>query len=222
MEKLRTTHLQSAYGRHQVLTDVNLSVESGQIMALVGANGCGKSTLLQILSGLRRADAGTIMIDGVEADRVLLRQAVGYVAQEATLVEELNVMDNLALWYQDKKELRKALQDGFLHDMGVDEMCRIRVSRLSGGMKKKVSIGCALAGRPQILLLDEPDAALDLPGKNQIRGYLRRYCDEGGTVLIATHDEGDLDICDSVYALSHGETRQIERTLRGETLIKQL
>jgi len=218
MEKLRTNHLQSAYGRHRVLADVNLSAENGHITALVGANGCGKSTLLQILSGLRKADAGSITIDGETADRALLRRMVGYVPQEALLMEELSVMDNLALWYQDKKELREALQDGFLHTLGVDELCRLKVSRLSGGMKKKVSIGCALAGRPQILLLDEPNAALDLPSKNQIRAYLRHYCDEGGTVLVATHDEGDLELCDSIYVLTGGEAKQVARTLRGEAL----
>ena len=101
-------------------------------------------------------------------------------------------------------------------------MCRLRAGKLSGGMKKRVSIGCALAGDPPILLLDEPDAALDLPGKADIRRYLAMYKQMGGTVLLATHDEIDLDLCDRVFALNRGVSREIDRNLRGEALLNQI
>lgn len=226
MERIRTVDLQSAYGKHWVLSGVNLSVERGQIAGIVGANGCGKSTFLQILSGLRKADEGSIYLDGQEAKgkagRTLIQRYVGYVPQESNLIEELSVRDNLLLWYQDRKELEQELQSGFLHTLGLDEICGLKAGRLSGGMKKKVSIGCALAGAPPILLLDEPNAALDLPTKSQIRHYLIRYKEMGGTIVIATHDESDLELCDCIYSLSKGKANLIDPSLRGDALIHKL
>ena len=101
-------------------------------------------------------------------------------------------------------------------------MVRLKAGRLSGGMKKRVSIGCALAGRPPVLILDEPDAALDLLGKADIRSYLVMYREIGGTILLATHEEVDLDICDRVYVLKGGICKEIDREVRGEKLLMQL
>lgn len=226
MEQISAIGIQSAYGKKKVLLDVNLSAESGQCVGIVGANGCGKSTLFQILSGLRKADRGSIFFDGKEAGgragKKLFLEYVGYVPQENNLITELSVRDNLLLWYQNRKELEQELREGFLHMLGLDEMGNLRTGNLSGGMKKRVSIGCALAGKPPILLLDEPNAALDLPGKAQIRQHLLLYKKMGGTVLIATHDESDLDICEKVYAMKQGVSREIDRTLRGDALLLQL
>lgn len=226
MERVRAVGIQSAYGRKKVLLDVNLSVGSGQCVGIVGANGCGKSTLLQILSGLRRADDGSIFFDGKEAKgragRDLFLHYVGYVPQENNLIPELSVRDNLLLWYQNRKELEEELREGFLHMLGLDDMSNLKAGNLSGGMKKRVSIGCALAGKPPILLLDEPNAALDLPGKAQIRQHLLLYKKMGGTIVIATHDESDLDICERVYAMKQGISKEIDRTLRGDALLLQL
>lgn len=131
-------------------------------------------------------------------------------------------MDNLRLWYQDAGMLQQSLEQGFLRVLGVDRMCRMRAGKLSGGMKKRVSIGCALAGNPPVLILDEPDAALDLPGKADIRRYLGMYKQMGGTILLATHDEIDLELCDRVYALNRGRSKEIDRALRGEELLNEI
>jgi ABC-type multidrug transport system ATPase subunit len=101
-------------------------------------------------------------------------------------------------------------------------MCNIKVHALSGGMKKRVSIGCALAGHPKLLILDEPDAALDLIGKADIRRYLSMYKERGGTVLIATHDEVSLSLCDRVYAIKEGRCQEIDGALQGDELLTKL
>ncbi|MDE6915858.1 MAG: ATP-binding cassette domain-containing protein [Lachnospiraceae bacterium] len=216
-------NIASSYGKKKVLCAVNIAAGAGQCVGIVGTNGCGKSTLLNILAGLRKADSGEIYFDGVRAQgrQPFIRYA-GYVPQESSLIPELSVMDNLRLWYEDADALRQSLEQGFLRALGVDRMCRERAGKLSGGMKKRVSIGCALAGNPPILILDEPDAALDLPGKADIRGYLGMYKQMGGTVLLATHDEIDLELCDRVFALSGGVSKEIDRTLRGEALLRQI
>ncbi len=101
-------------------------------------------------------------------------------------------------------------------------MCRMSAGKLSGGMKKRVSIACALAGNPPVLVLDEPDAALDLPGKAEIRRYLGIYKQMGGTILIATHDEADLELCDRIFALKEGMSTELDRSLRGEALLRAI
>ena len=206
--------------------DVNLTVQKSQIIGIVGANGCGKSTLLQILAGLRLPDEGNIYLDGQQvkgsAGRSLLLRYTGYVPQESNLIPEISVGDNLFLWYRDKHKMKQELESGFLHIMGIDKMYGIKVEHLSGGMKKRVSIGCALADSPVILLLDEPNAALDLPGKEQLREYFLQYQKMGGTVILATHDESDLEICDKVYVLRQGCISEIDRTLRGKELVEKL
>lgn len=206
--------------------DVNLTVQKGQIIGIVGANGCGKSTLLQILAGLRLPDEGNIYLDGQQvkgsAGRSLLLRYTGYVPQESNLIPEISVGDNLFLWYRDKHKMKQELESGFLHIMGIDKMYGIKAEHLSGGMKKRVSIGCALADSPVILLLDEPNAALDLPGKEQLREYFLQYQKMGGTVILATHDESDLEICDKVYVLRQGCISEIDRTLRGKELVEKL
>lgn len=206
--------------------DVNLTVQKSQIIGIVGANGCGKSTLLQILAGLRLPDEGNIYLDGQQvkgsARRSLLLRYTGYVPQESNLIPEISVGDNLFLWYRDKHKMKQELESGFLHIMGIDKMYGIKAEHLSGGMKKRVSIGCALADSPVILLLDEPNAALDLPGKEQLREYFLQYQKMGGTVILATHDESDLEICDKVYVLRQGCISEIDRTLRGKELVEKL
>lgn len=223
MERLQAVDIAGSYGRKKVLCGVDIAAEAGQCVGIVGTNGCGKSTLLNILAGLRKADRGDIYFDGNRAQgRQLFISYVGYVPQESSLIPELSVMDNLRLWYQDAGLLRQSLEQGFLRALGVDRMCRMKAGKLSGGMSKRVSIGCALAGNPPILILDEPDAALDLPGKADIRKYLGMYKQMGGTILLATHDEIDLELCDRVFALTGGVGKEIDRTLRGEDLLKQI
>lgn len=218
MARVAVKNVFSSYGKQQVLKGVDLSADAGQCVGIVGENGCGKSTFFNILAGLRKADSGEIYFDTGKSPA----ECVGYVPQEDFLMDGLRVIDNLSLWYHDKKELRQSLEQGFLNELGVDQMCRMRIEKLSGGMKKRVSIGCALAGNPPILILDEPDAALDLLGKAEIRGYLVRYKEQGGTILLATHEESDLELCDKVYALHNGKIKEIDRTLRGEALINEI
>ena len=226
MERIRVSGIASSYGKKQVLKNVSFQAEAGTCTALVGANGCGKSTLLSILAGLRTPQQGAITFDGCEAvgkeGKKLFLSYVGYVPQENNLISELTVKDNLLLWYQNKMELEQELQTGFLHMLGLQDMLMLKAGKLSGGMKKRVSIGCALAGNPSILLLDEPDAALDLPGKADIRRYLSYYKEKGGTIVMATHEECDLELCEQILCLKDGICQALDKGLRGEALLKEL
>ena len=225
------TDIISAYGKKQILKGVSFTAAKGECIGIVGANGCGKSTLLSVLAGTLKPKSGSVIYDGktawgdagagmVHGDSEVLRGMTGYVPQENPLIPELTVYDNLRLWYPDKNTLRQELKQGFLSLLGVDEFKTKQVSKLSGGMKKRVSIGIAMAGVPPILLLDEPSAALDLICKEDIRIYLQTYLERKGTVVITTHEESELSLCDKIYVMKNGVLSRIDKHLRGEALVR--
>ena len=167
-----------------------------------------------------KPSSGTIRYYGKNAleNQVVFRKMTGYVPQENPLMPELSVYDNLRLWYPDKKELAKELEEGFLRILGISEFLKMPVSKLSGGMKKRVSIGIALAGMPPVLILDEPSAALDLVCKEDIRHYLQIYLERKGTVVITTHEESELSLCGRLYVMKDGKLTGVDKGLRGKEL----
>lgn len=220
MKMIEINNLTSAYGKKKVLNGVSLCGERGECIGIVGPNGCGKSTLLSIMAGTLRPISGSISYYGNDAlkNRAVFTKMTGYVPQENPLMPELSVYDNLRLWYTDKAELKKELEQGFLQILGIQEFIKMPVSKLSGGMKKRVSIGIALSGMPPVLILDEPSAALDLVCKEEIKRYLRIYLEKKGTVVITTHEESELELCDSLYVMKDGRLSEVDRKLRGEEL----
>lgn len=197
--------IQKNYRRKEVLKGVSLTAHEGSCSCILGENGCGKSTLLSILAGVQKADSGKFLYDGEDLlkNGTLRAKVLGYVPQKDPLIEELTAWDNLRMWY-DKEKLQKELSGGVLAMLGIDRFLKIPVHKMSGGMKKRLSIGCAVAGDPKILLLDEPSAALDLICKERIYNYFERYKAEGGILLLATHDVREMELCDKCYILKQG------------------
>ncbi|MBQ7670420.1 MAG: ABC transporter ATP-binding protein [Clostridia bacterium] len=202
--KISVCDIRKKYGRREVLRGVSFEAESGSIIGIVGVNGSGKSTLLGILSGVLTGK-GDFLADGesLMKDRALRERVVGYVPQGTPLIEELSAKDNLLLWYS-KKDMESELDSGVLRLLGINEFLKTRVSRMSGGMKKRLSIGCSVAKRPSVILLDEPTSALDVLCRKSISDYLRKFREAGGITIIATHDVKELDLCDKIYVLKDG------------------
>jgi len=204
--ELEVKAVKKSYPHRTVLKNITLSAGAGSCVGILGSNGSGKSTFLSILAGVHRADGGSFFYCGTD----LLRHpgqipgVLGYVPQTDPLMEELSAWDNLRMWY-DKATLRRELSEGALKMLGIDGFLKVPVRRMSGGMKKRLSIGCAVVSRPGILVLDEPSAALDPVCKENIREYLSAYKRDGGIILMATHDAQDLELCDSCYILKDGE-----------------
>jgi len=198
-------NIKRKYGKKKVLQGVDLTCHGGQCIGILGANGSGKSTLLSILAGVALRDDGAFYCDGRElfSDYKRRTRMVGYVPQGNPLLEELTAWDNLRMWYEGET-LRKELESGVLKMLGVDGFLKVPVNKMSGGMKKRLSIGCAMANRPPILLLDEPTAALDLACKQDITDYLKAYKASGGLLLLVTHDVMELELCDALYILKDG------------------
>lgn len=207
------------YGRLQVLDHVSMTVQAGECVGVAGANGAGKSTLLAILAGGMKPDSGEIYLDGKSEPGERLADKVGFVPQENPLFEELTVKDNLELWYPERKDaIERELEDGVLGTLGISDFYRKRVSRLSGGMKKRLSIACALADEPEILVLDEPGAALDLMAKNAIIHYLKEFTGTGGSVVIASHEMPELQLCDRLYGMKDGRLEELKHEIDSEYL----
>lgn len=209
LPKLQISNLQKSFRKKKVLRDINLTACGGQCIGILGANGCGKSTLLSILAGIQKPDSGVITLDGKTMIPVknskAVRNSIGYVPQDSPLIAELNAYDNLKLWYCDSPLcLEDELDSGFLAMLGIPDFINIPVRHMSGGMKKRLSIGCSIAQNPRILLLDEPGAALDLICKERIEMYLRHYKKAGNLILIATHEEREIAECDALFILKDG------------------
>ena len=197
------------YGKKKILRGVDLICEGGQCVGILGANGSGKSTLLGILARILLEDGGKFYCDGIDLIKDYKRHSnmVGYVPQHNPLMEELTAKDNLLMWYTNK-EIYRELKDGVLKYLGIGEFLHVPVCKMSGGMKKRLSIGCAMAKRPPILLMDEPTAALDLACKEWILSYLKAYKASGGLILLATHDALELELCDHIHILKDGVLEQ--------------
>ncbi len=222
---LTVENLKFSYKNKIVLNDVALQIEKGTCVGIVGANGCGKSTLLSILAGILSPASGSYSLKQCDAFKKpkCISRYIGYVPQENPLIPELTVKDNLSLWYSGTSyTLSDDLQHGFLSILSISEYLHVPIYQLSGGMKKRISVAIALASHPELLILDEPSAALDLICKHDIHTYLSAYLKQGGTVLLSTHEESELDLCQFVYVLKNGKLHEIPSTSRGNELLSAL
>lgn len=207
----------AGYGKKIILQDLSLALEKGSCTFVIGANGCGKSTLFAVLAGIKKADRGQLVFNRGMADgarRPLSENAIekkqfgamiGYVPQEDPLFTELTVKDNLLLWYGGRAALQKEMEGGAVEKLGLLEVLKKRVDTLSGGMKRRVCIACAMSGDPPVLIMDEPGAALDIECKEILYAWLKEYLAAGGTVLMSSHEKAEWEMGDKVYLLRDGK-----------------
>lgn len=213
-------NISKKYGKNQILRDVSFPINGGEAVGIIGANGSGKSTLLRILAGVQKADGGRFLFGGIDLLCHGGSNKVAYVPQGTPLIEELNAYDNLRLWYE-KDELKRSLDGGMLKKLGVDEFLKKPVKKLSGGMRKRLSVGCSIANDPQIMLLDEPTAALDIVAKERLTEFVGDFVKRGGAVILVTHDTQELKYCSRCYLLNDGVLSPIEN-LDIQTLVRKL
>lgn len=201
-------------GRRTLLGQVSFPVGEKTLLAVVGPSGAGKSTLLNALTGLRPADAGTVLYDGRDLyrDYAELRQRIGLVPQDDILHSQLTV--RRALGYAARlrfpedtaKAERQARVDEVIHDLGLDARVNQPIHSLSGGQRKRVSVALELLTKPSLLFLDEPTSGLDPGMDRSVMHMLRGLADDGRTVIVVTHSVLSLDVCDRLLVLAPGGT----------------
>ena len=213
--ELSVQGLYKAFGRHPVLTGVDLTIPAGSLTAILGPSGSGKTTLLRVLAGFDRPDAGTVRIgdqlaDGPDAHVPPERRRIGYVPQEGSLFPHLSVAANVGFGLPAGQ--RRGPRIGELLDMvGLSAQAKQHPHQLSGGQQQRVALARALAIEPRVLLLDEPLSALDAKVRLQLREQIRAIQQRlGTTTLFVTHDQEEaLSISDRVGVMSNGKLEQI-------------
>lgn len=197
--------VRKTYGSRQVLAGVSFQVRRGELFALLGPNGAGKTTTVEILEGYRRADGGSVRVLGLDpvADGAQLRPRIGLMLQEGGLDPRTTPREALRLYarfYRDPEDPDQLLE---LVELGNAATTRYR--RLSGGEKQRLGLALALLGRPELLMLDEPTAGMDPAAKQATRDRISALRDAGTTILLTTHELGDVEkLADRVAVLDRG------------------
>ena len=197
-----------------VLKGINLHVEKGEMVAIMGSSGSGKSTLLNIIGILDELDSGEYTLDGIEIKDLTEKKAaqyrnkfLGFVFQSFNLINFKNALENVALplYYQGLKRKERQEKAMFhLEKVGLADWSTHLPNELSGGQKQRVAIARALAAEPKLLLADEPTGALDSATSQDIMQFLQQLNDEGKTILIVTHEEDISLMCKRIVRLKDG------------------
>jgi len=214
MSKLEARGLAKRYRRREVVKDLSLSIESGDVVGLLGPNGAGKTTAFYMIVGLIRCDRGSIELNGRDITRLPVhrraRLGLGYLPQEASIFRGMSVADNIMAILETRRDLRRADRQSHLEDL-LDELHIGHVRdtagiSLSGGERRRVEIARALATEPKFILLDEPFAGVDPISVLDIQRIIRHLSQRGIGVLITDHNVREtLGICGHAYIVNQGE-----------------
>ncbi len=207
-------HLQKQFGDHQVLHDVSLSVDKGEVVSIIGSSGSGKSTLLRCINLLETPTAGEIKYKGQNIQTEIpslyrYRAEVGMVFQQFNLYNNLNVLDNCVIGQKLVMKRSKAEAEEiamkYLKNVGMQQFINAKPRQLSGGQKQRVAIARTLAMSPEVILFDEPTSALDPEMVGEVLAVMKELASTGLTMLVVTHEMGFArDVSDRVVFMDAG------------------
>jgi glutamine transport system ATP-binding protein len=214
MEKIKVTNLKKSYGNLEVLKSIDLQVQEGEVVCLIGPSGSGKSTLLRCLNLLEEVTGGEVSVNGSDVtDKQTninkVRENIGMVFQHFNLFPHLTILDNITL---APVELNKATREQakekaleLLKRVGLEDKAYAKPDQLSGGQKQRVAIARALAMNPDIMLFDEPTSALDPEMVGEVLAVIKQLAQEGMTMVIVTHEMGFArEVADRVIFMDGG------------------
>ena len=208
MNAIEITNLSKQYGKILAINHMDLVVPEGMIYGIVGSNGAGKSTLIKALVGSLRPTSGAAKVLGLDPlnEKWELRKQIGYMPQSPALYDDLTARENILFFGKAQKinDLEKRT-DEILLFTELTPRANDKVGTFSGGMKKRVSLCCAMVHNPKILFLDEPTAAIDPHLKILLWRLFRKLAQSGVTIFLSTHQMDEVLLCDKVTIMSNGE-----------------
>ncbi len=227
---LSADRLVKRFGETLAVSEASLQIRRGEIYGLLGPNGAGKTTTIAMICGLLKPDSGQVSVCGKDfhSDPVAGQKQMGVVPQEIALYEELSAFENLVFWGKLaglSSQTAKARANELLEELSLSDRKRDTVKTFSGGMKRRVNIGCALLHEPALLLLDEPTVGIDPQARANILEFVRDLARRGTGVLYTTHylDEAET-LCDRIGIIDHGEVladgslSELQESLGGDQL----
>ena len=201
---VQATELYKHFGPIRAVDGLSLSVEGGEIYGLLGPNGSGKTTLIRLLIGLLKPTAGSVnLLKQAMPDKAILAQ-VGYMTQVSALYEELTVRQNVAFFAEMCGGASRERVDEVLALVDLEDRAGSLVRTLSGGMKQRASLACALVHQPQLLLLDEPTVGIDPQLRATFWAYFRQLADDGATLIVSSHVMDEAERCDRLGFMRQG------------------
>jgi len=214
---LAIKNISKNFGATTALKNISLDLKEGSCFGLVGPNGAGKSTLLKIIVGIIADHKGVIEFEG----KLSSKQNIGYVPQEISLEENVSALQNLYFFgelYGLKGKVLQTRADEVLSYIGLTERKKDKVKTFSGGMKRRLNIGCALMNEPQLIIMDEPTVGIDPQSRNYILDMIKQMKEENRTIIYSSHYIEEVErICDDVAFIDQGniiEHNRIENIVR--------
>ncbi len=210
---IKVSHIFKSFGANEVLKDVSLTVDEGQVVVIIGPSGSGKSTLLRCMNGLETLDRGSVEVGGIalkgQASLHQIRQVSGMVFQQFNLFPHKTVLENLTLApiHVRKQDPAKAAAEAMvlLEKVGLPEKAGEYPSKLSGGQQQRVAIARALAMHPGVMLFDEPTSALDPELISEVLDVMKALAKDGMTMVVVTHEMGFArEVADKVVFMDFG------------------
>lgn len=220
---IKVRNIQKSFSDLQVLKGIDLDIEKGEVVTIVGPSGAGKTTLLQIMGTLDKADCGTVEIDGIDISKLSQKemsrfrnQKIGFIFQFHQLLPEFTALENVMIPAfiagTPKGEARKRAEE-LLAFMGLTERASHKPNELSGGEKQRVAVARALMNRPAVIMADEPSGSLDSRNKEELHRLFFELRDKmGQTFVIVTHDESLASLSDRTIHLKDGTVERDTKT----------
>ena len=224
-------NLVKLYGDLVALNHLNLDIKEGEIFGLLGPNGSGKTTAINCLLSLLKYDKGDIEIFGqkMTPDNYEVKQQIGIVLQNVAVFDELTVYENIdyfcGLYIHDKKRRRELVEEA-IQFAGLEDYCKVRPKKLSGGLLRRLNIACGIAHKPRLIILDEPTVAVDPQSRNKILEGIQELNRQGSTIIYTSHYMEEVEqICTRIAIMDHGRviasgtTEELKKMIKtGETI----